>query len=874
MSLKVVYHVPIADWTKSSAALQKENHSPAESIEDREDLPQFPIFDDIDGLQELSMPLNTSSSSTRDINPLEQELSQHKPHMLCKLIRMGFVRMLTLQQDQQQAHRLTPEERTRRLSILSTRGIPMQQPAMLTSPFFPSFKLQDGVHFPKYIPAIPPRILSEDIDYLRKKGAFLIPETGLRNELLRCYVQYVHPYLPVLDLSEFLTTVDQDDCSATISLLLFQAVMFAATAYIDLRYLTAQGYDSRKAARKAFFQRVKLLYDFDYEIDRVTVVQSVLLMTYWYESPDDPKDVWHWLGVAISLARTIGINCDTSSTPLSLEKQKLWKRIWWSCYMRDRLVAIGMRRPIRIKDDEANVPMLEISDFETNTLPPELNRMIGGCSVMRDAAKREMLAQMCIAMVKCCQCITKVLSVQYSMLGHRLGATQETTMRLVPKKSAANPLEVFECDRDIEEWYESLPIELRYFKSTLPREQNVRNDGEVINLHRALLTGVYLTTTSALHRPQMMPAMPNLVIEPELKELSQRRVREAACAITDVFQDLYSRDLIRYLPNTGVTILLPAIIVHLLDIKSPDSATRQLSVRRFQFCMQALQKLREMYASADFAFSFLDAAVRNADVPVGPAQESKQNFRDNQQLRSMSMSSCTKPGRSFTATLTPPPELPTMQQIRARASTSPSRSSGMFGINPQAMSLSRSPGTDFTALTPPSSDKMVHMNESATTGGAAVSLLDFNHMHHSPPNSVHDEHMGISNGGYIEADKLEELENSFQHVIDEVRMENDFDQLINLEGGSGGVDHLFTDSLNESDDSTSIWAGLTMSMNEPKASKLAKDLPQQRKLEETSLNLESVVQAAQDLAGKSSRQELCEKPVFLETMEEAIGVVG
>jgi HSP20 family molecular chaperone IbpA len=45
-------------------------------------------------------------------------------------------------------------------------------------------------------------------------------------------------------------------------------------------------------------------------------------------------------------------------------KKKLWKRIWWSCFMRDRLVALGMRRPTRIKAEDYDVPMLREEDFE------------------------------------------------------------------------------------------------------------------------------------------------------------------------------------------------------------------------------------------------------------------------------------------------------------------------------------------------------------------------------------------------------------------------------------------------------------------------------------------------------------------------------
>lgn len=482
--------------------------------------------------------------------------------------------------------------------------------------------------------------------------------------------------------------------------------------------------------------------------------------------------------------------------------------------MRDRLVAIGMRRPTRIREDDHDVPMLEVTDFEIHSLAPELNRMIGGCSAMRDRSKREMLAKMCIAVVRCCQCITRVLAVQYSMVGHRLGATQETTMRLVPRRTAANPTDVIKCDRELEMWYDNLPHELRYFKNVKPREQNVQNDGEVLNLHRALLTGIYLTTTSALHRPQMMPAMPNLVIAPELKELSKVRVREAAGAITDVFRDLYLRDSIRYLPNTGVTILLPAIIVHLLDIKSPDSATRQLSVRRFQFCMQVLQQLRDVYASADFAFSFLDTAIRKADVPV---HEDTSLWTENKDIQGNTTLIATgkKHNHSQPAILTPPPDVTQMRSQRSGSNSSiDSQQSGF--INPQATTLSDTDSHEdpFSALTPPNSDKIVHYPQYDLCDGASVALNDFNQMQQ-------DLDMLHSNGGYIEADKVLDGVHAFDNMIDEEAMKNDFDQLINLEGGSGAVDQLFSDSLAEATNSNgdegqslNFWNGVDIPLQE------------------------------------------------------------
>jgi hypothetical protein len=507
--------------------------------------------------------------------------------------------------------------------------------------------------------------MADDIEYLQKKGALTIPDAGLRNELLRSYAQYVHPYMPLLDLKDFLTPVEKNDGSSVVSLLLFHAVMFAGTAYIDMRFLQAQGFETRKAARKVFFQRARLLYDFDYEIDRITLVQALLLMTYWYETPDDQKDTWHWMGVSISLAQTIGLHRDPAKSSMDIKRQRLWKRIWWSCFMRDRLIALGMRRPTRIKHEDCDVPMLTEDDFETEGLPAELVRMLGGCPAVRDSAKRVTLAHLCIETAKLCLCISHVLSAQYSVLSHKFGSTVETTMMLVPKKAAAETCEVMQCNAELEKWYDQLDPALRYFVPGTKERTNT-NDGEVINLHRALLNMVHLTTSSALHRPQVIPSAPNLSFAADLQELSRKKVREAATEITEIARDLYTSDLVRYLPTTGVTVLLPAVIIHLLDIKSADPVVRNTSLRRFYQCMQVLQRLREMYASADFAFSFLEAAIRKANIEMPPDTPTAAVPKSSSKKTSLLPSTTTplsNPTRYFPIensvqhSLTPPPDV-------------------------------------------------------------------------------------------------------------------------------------------------------------------------------------------------------------------------
>jgi len=106
-----------------------------------------------------------------------------------------------------------------------------------------------------------PRVGEDDIMFLEKKKALEIPNTTLRNELLRCFVEFVYPYMPLFDLRDFLQGIEAGDgTKGKISLVVFQAVMFAGVAMVDIIHLRRAGYASRREARKAFYQRARVSY--------------------------------------------------------------------------------------------------------------------------------------------------------------------------------------------------------------------------------------------------------------------------------------------------------------------------------------------------------------------------------------------------------------------------------------------------------------------------------------------------------------------------------------------------------------------------------------------------------------------------------------
>ncbi|PGH18721.1 hypothetical protein AJ80_04374 [Polytolypa hystricis UAMH7299] len=601
--------------------------------------------------------------------------------------------------------------------------------------------------FPNYIRPLPAKFLDDDIDYLEAKGALTIPDFELRKELIRSFAHYVYPFMPLLDLDEFVGTIARNDSGHQLSLLLFQAVMFAGVAFVPMKYLSAVGFETRKDARKVFFQRARLLYDFDYESDRIGLVQSLLLMTHWYEMPDDQKDTWHWMGVSLSLAHTIGLHRDPRNSSMDARRQRLWKRIWWSTYTRDRLIALGMRRPTRIKDEDCDVPMLTIEDFEIKTFSPESMQILGDCDMFHNLKQQRELALLFIEKSKLCLCISHVLSAQYSVLSHKFGGTTETTMMLVPKKSASEACEVRHCDQELEKWQAGLPEETRYQPSAT---STVGNGDEVIHLHQALLRMIFLTTSSALHRPQVLPASPFPTVEAELQNISRTKVRQAAVEITSIAQELHTLDLIRCLPTAGVTVLLPAVIIHLLDIKSNDPNVRTASLHRFYQCMQILQRLREIYASADFATSFLEAAIRKAGLQLSTqvSQEPQQ-----QQTRPVFTYPTRRPN-----TLTPPPDGLSDKSVDVLYQN-PTLSAGV--------TLTQSEETDMLfASTPPNSVGSENGSHKSGTGLPNSELLRLN---------------DFSLTGTVQSNETTLTE--FMNLAHDAEInQNDLDALINFDG--------------------------------------------------------------------------------------------
>jgi hypothetical protein len=117
------------------------------------------------------------------------------------------------------------------------------------------------VSLPPYVTPLPDSILGEDFEYLRAKGALTIPDIPLRNQLLQSFIEYVYPFLPLVNLEELLSIVQAGNGSqGQVSLLVFQAIMLAGSGFVEMSYLKAAGFQTRRSALRALFQKVKVSF--------------------------------------------------------------------------------------------------------------------------------------------------------------------------------------------------------------------------------------------------------------------------------------------------------------------------------------------------------------------------------------------------------------------------------------------------------------------------------------------------------------------------------------------------------------------------------------------------------------------------------------
>ncbi|KAF9885061.1 hypothetical protein FE257_000792 [Aspergillus nanangensis] len=217
------------------------------------------------------------------------------------------------------------------------------------------------------------RLTPEKIVLLESQGSLRVPSKSVIDSLIKHYFLYVHPCLPVIDEAAFWRDYRSSDSGVNgISIVLFRAMLFAASPFVPVEVAKQCGHASLLLARDDLYRRAKLLYESGAETDHLTISRAALLLSY-YTTDSDTSNNSKWLSIAIDYAKKIEAHLYYIPTKRSRKVSDL-KRIWWSCIIRDRLISLGMRRPIQITPDQFDFsqPGMTFADLEDEAFHSEV----------------------------------------------------------------------------------------------------------------------------------------------------------------------------------------------------------------------------------------------------------------------------------------------------------------------------------------------------------------------------------------------------------------------------------------------------------------------------------------------------------------------
>ncbi|OCT48972.1 cutinase transcription factor 1 alpha [Cladophialophora carrionii] len=403
------------------------------------------------------------------------------------------------------------------------------------------------------------------LSLLRHQGCFTIPSVHTCYQLFRTYFEYVHPHYPVLDRADF--AAQYTDLEHPPSYLLLQSVLFMAAGHCDLSVLIEAGFHSRYHARKTFFQRAKALYDSDHEPNKVTVVQAVFLISFWWNGPTDQKDTWHWLGVAISLALTLGMHRSTKHSDMKPKDRCLWKKIWWSLFAEDKHAATALGRPVHTRRRDCDVELLEVTDFNEQ---PVARPDIFGTPERVD-------------------CLYVIALVELSFIAESIVEKSFTAFNA----TTADNMDMFQdCSDALEQW-----------KSRLPPQLSIDNTSNC--LWTSMLHIAHSWFEIVTHRS----ISPQDLSPPSMKT-AHTLAMDAANRMVRIVEELLSQSHILHCPIHIVPALFAAMGMQAVDICSGQSILEQLGVVKVRLAMIALRELQSTWPVSGWIFRLFAKIVR------------------------------------------------------------------------------------------------------------------------------------------------------------------------------------------------------------------------------------------------------------------------
>jgi hypothetical protein len=196
------------------------------------------------------------------------------------------------------------------------------------------------------------KLSATELQVLHLYHAFDLPELPLRQSLLEAFVDKAWPWMPVVNVKSLGSSASDGEGS----LLLLQAVLLVGSL---MRPETV-----KKATQDSYYQRVKALINSGYERNPLNILASMCLIQFY--TPAAPRDIStdsarYWESCALGIAQQIGLHRQPER---SRPDFGLRRRIWWTLFIRDSLMATAHGRPRMLNPADSTMEQPSVDDFD------------------------------------------------------------------------------------------------------------------------------------------------------------------------------------------------------------------------------------------------------------------------------------------------------------------------------------------------------------------------------------------------------------------------------------------------------------------------------------------------------------------------------
>ncbi|CAG8503132.1 9587_t:CDS:2 [Paraglomus occultum] len=474
-----------------------------------------------------------------------------------------------------------------------------------------------------------------DPDEIKSKRPIEIalPSRELCDELVDVYFQAIHPCIPFVDKTYFMEKYKDLENNPQILVLLF-AIMSVAARHID-RPAVRLHPDEPSTAGDRFFYRAKELLSDDFDESNIITLQALLVMGMNQQGKKNSRS-WLYTGLAIRMAQDMGLHRDSSKWNLDARQAEIRKRLWWACFVSDRIVSAGLGRPVVIQEQDFDVP-----------LP------VSGALPEDDPIGIE-------AWVKTIQ-LTAILG---RVIQH---------VYCIKSKTISSPNSesiLAELDDELNQWLDSLPDYMRYEPSMSLVDPK--------NQKRAFFHLLFYTIQILLHRPYIKPrskgppsSIPSLTIctraANNITHISYRSMKEGALKVSWT-HNLY--------------FFFTATVMHIINALSGDERFREVAKQGLRMSLKCLEKLRPFWCAADKCVGVISDLLRTRGIDLDGHNSTGKSYSPSEPMKLSSVStvnnrSYESPASNRTITFAPsptaqlhPPTTPTVPSSTADFSMS------------------------------------------------------------------------------------------------------------------------------------------------------------------------------------------------------------